>query len=469
MNPVVLVLDDEPPICRLLELFLTEQGYHVRTESSAEQGLRRIERESPDVVLTDLCLGSLDGIAVAGYAQQRCPNAVVIMMTAYPSIPTAVESMRRGAYDYLAKPLELDRLLDTVRRGLDDRERRLRGAWDMVPALNRAATAAASSHADQPQLAPIVDEALRATGGRGGCIVLCDEHGRNLRPAVLRGEAGKELAAKLARCSDLASVLHSSLEVWRGSAPAAVPIVTRDRVLGCLLVDGISGGEAETHRGLLSILAVLAAMALEAHQLHLGRKEDALGAIHALANAVEAKDPHTQGHADRVALYCVSLAREMGWSDDVIADLRTASLLHDIGKIGIPEEILRKPGALSPEERAIMEQHPVIGDKILAPLPQLVRPRSWIFQHHERWDGKGYPRGIAGEEILPEARALIVAEVFDALVSKRSYKDAWSLEQVMTFLEENSGKHFAPDTTAAFLAILRREGEAFLHRARAIE
>ena len=185
---------------------------------------------------------------------------------------------------------------------------------------------------------------------------------------------------------------------------------------------------------------------------------------HILPNAIEAKDPLTRGHSDRVAGYADSLGRRCGLDLEERRDLRLAAMLHDVGKIGVPEEILTKEGPLTRSERDEIEKHPGIGFKILAPLHHFPRVRDWVYQHHEHWNGRGYPEGLEGEEVALPGRILILAEVFDALATKRSYKAAWSREKIADFFDGNGGSHFDPEIAGLVADGVRSEGAAwFLH------
>ncbi|GEM_PF-642073 len=180
-----------------------------------------------------------------------------------------------------------------------------------------------------------------------------------------------------------------------------------------------------------------------------------------LPNAIEAKDPTTRGHSDRVVNYVETLARRAGIEEEERRDLRLAAQFHDVGKIGIPESILTKPGPLTADEREVIKTHPGIGFKILEPLKDLPRVRTWVYQHHERWDGRGYPEGLKGEEVSLPGRMLILAEVFDALATTRSYKKPWSREKIADFFEKEAGHHFDPDLARIVGEGVRKQGAAF--------
>ena len=168
--------------------------------------------------------------------------------------------------------------------------------------------------------------------------------------------------------------------------------------------------------------------------------EDASAVITSLANAVEGKDHYTCGHVDRVGTYCVEIGRRIGVDGDSLAALKTGGIVHDIGKVGVPDHILNKPGRLTDEETAIMRRHPVIGHEILKPLRTFHSVIPIVRWHHERPDGKGYPDGLKGEEIPLLARITAVADVFDAISTDRPYRPAMPLSQCRRVLRDSADR-----------------------------
>jgi putative nucleotidyltransferase with HDIG domain len=181
-------------------------------------------------------------------------------------------------------------------------------------------------------------------------------------------------------------------------------------------------------------------------------------ALRALVAAVEAKDGYTHGHSARVAATSVRLGQRMGLRPQVLRRLAQGALLHDIGKIGIPDEILNKPGALTREERARIEEHPVIGWDIVRRAPTLREALHAVRHHHERFDGDGYPDGLRGDEIPLVARIVAVADVWDALTSDRAYRPAWSRQRAVDHIAAARGTQFDPVALDAFLKLLEYEG-----------
>jgi putative nucleotidyltransferase with HDIG domain len=183
-------------------------------------------------------------------------------------------------------------------------------------------------------------------------------------------------------------------------------------------------------------------------------------ALRALVAAVEAKDEHTHGHSARVAEYSVRLGRQMGLGATQLRELAQGAVLHDIGKIGTADDVLNKPGRLTPQERAWIEQHPVVGWEIVRQAPSLHAALSVVRHHHERWDGGGYPDGLAGDRIPLQARMAAVADVWDALTSERSYRPAWSAKRALDHIVAGAGSQFDPACVDAFLDVLALQGIA---------
>jgi HD-GYP domain-containing protein (c-di-GMP phosphodiesterase class II) len=168
---------------------------------------------------------------------------------------------------------------------------------------------------------------------------------------------------------------------------------------------------------------------------------------------MEAKDHYTAAHADMLAMMAVSVGRKLGLSETELRDLQFASVLHDIGKIGIPGNILNKPDKLTDEEFAVMAEHTIIGERIISAIDYLAPIGKAIRAAHERWDGRGYPDGVAGEAIPRPARILFVCDAFHAMTSDRPYRKAMPAEEALEELRRNAGKQFDPEVVEAFLGV----------------
>jgi diguanylate cyclase (GGDEF)-like protein len=195
------------------------------------------------------------------------------------------------------------------------------------------------------------------------------------------------------------------------------------------------------------------------YQLYQFFQDGSLATIQALAAAVDAKDAYTRGHSQRVAQYACELAQVVGLSESEVELVRITGTLHDVGKIGVPDSVLKKPGRLTDEERQVMETHPVLGEEIVKKAPQLAPTLPGVRHHHERWDGKGYPDGLAGEEIPLIARLLAIADTYDAMTSDRPYRKGMDAEIALSEIEKGAGTQFAPDLAIRFVQIMREMDE----------
>jgi HD-GYP domain-containing protein (c-di-GMP phosphodiesterase class II) len=175
--------------------------------------------------------------------------------------------------------------------------------------------------------------------------------------------------------------------------------------------------------------------------------------LQALGAAIDLRDNETAGHSQRVCQYALEIARAMGWSADALRSLAKGAHLHDIGKLGIPDGILLKPGPLTPDERKLMQRHVQIGFDLVADIAFLADAAEIVLTHHERYDGSGYPRGLKRDEILPSARIFAVADSFDAITSDRPYRRASSFASGIQVIRDCSGTQFDPEVVNAFLNI----------------
>lgn len=238
------------------------------------------------------------------------------------------------------------------------------------------------------------------------------------------------------------------------------PVTTDERVLGVLYADSRSqtGAFGENDLELLALIGNLAGVAIHRAQVVAQEEQFFFDAIRALVASIDAKDGYTHRHSERVAAFASRIAREMEVGEDEIEMVQLAALLHDVGKIGVPESILNKPGRLTEEEFAEMRRHPLFGLKILSHIrsPRFRGILPAVRSHHERWDGNGYPDGLARDEIPLIGRILAVADFLDALTSDRAYRDGLDFDQVVTMIEEGAGEHFDPAVAEAAVKLHSR-------------
>lgn len=318
----ILVVDDEPNICRLLQRYLGRLGHQVETAGSVPDALDVLGTGHFDLVLTDLRLPGPSGLELLVEVRTRSPGTRTILMSAHADVYAAAAAIERGVDQLIVKPFELEDLRARVTDSL------------------------AKRHAEA------------------------------------QAEAERETLESRLRQRDTES------KIW------------------------------------------------------------ILRAAHALATAVEAKDEYTAGHATRVTAYSLIIADVIGGID--VVRFRLAGDLHDVGKIGVPDNVLNKPGRLTDEEFALVRKHPETGAHILQPLiddPMVLGVVRW---HHERWDGKGYPDGKAGNEIPLPARVLAVADTLDAMTSHRAYRRGMAWDDVVAEIRRCAGAQFDPTVVAAF-------------------
>lgn len=302
----------------------------------------------------------------------------------------------------------------------------------------------------------ILETIIEALGAKRAAIYILDEEKNVLRPKVAVGveeryilkeiKVGEETVGWVAK--EGKPLLVPSLEEKEGvvslfSPPLiAAPLVVHDKIWGAISLSGKKEQKSfsEDELKILSNLAYQIAVSFENAKLNIEIERTYFETISALALAVEAKDPYSRGHSEKVAKYAVKIAECLSLSQEDLNTLRDAAQLHDIGKIGITDEILQKPGRLSPEEVAIMHKHPLIGEEIVKPLKTFLHILNPIRHHHEFLDGSGYPDGLKDAELPLITRVLTVADIFDALTSDRPYRKAFSINETKNELQVMSEK-----------------------------
>ncbi len=332
----------------------------------------------------------------------------------------------------------------------------------------------------------ILRTALSQTGATRGSILLRDDSGRTLSvvasvgldEAVVRAtrvRMGEGIAGQVAetgrpllvtdidRHPELAPFARNypdksfvSVPLTADESILAVPVKASRKVLGVLNVHRKASGAPFTQRDLqlLSILANHAAVAMENARLLDDLENTYMNAFGSMALLLEAKDPYTQGHTERVTRLCEDLGRAMGMGEHDLHNLVVGARLHDIGKIGIHETILNKPGRLDKNEWLLVREHPVVADRVLAPVLFLQGARPIVRGHHERLDGKGYPDGLTGDQLSLGQKIIIVADAYDAMSSSRSYRDSLSPERIRKEFSAHIGTQFDPAVAEALFTLL---------------
>lgn len=346
----VLVVDDEPDLCKVLVRYLATKGYEVETSSSGEEALTMIHGGLPDLVLMDIRMPGIDGIELLEKIRARDEELPIIMVTAVDDTETAVSAMRRGASDYVTKPIDLKDLNVSIIKALE------------------------------------------------------------------KGRAAREVREYRER-----------LELRIKETTTALTKAVRE-------IEKAHGEIKEAHRD----------------------------TIYRLSLAAEFRNRETAAHLRRISDYSVVVAQALGWGEEEVENIKLASIMHDIGKIGIPDAILLKRGSLSKEEFDEIKKHSIIGFEILYGSDShfLRMAQDIVLTHHEKWDGTGYTLGLKGEQIPLSGRVVAVADVFDALTSPRVYKAAFTNGEAYRLIGEGSEKQFDPMVARAFFSCSKAIEEA---------
>jgi putative nucleotidyltransferase with HDIG domain len=270
----------------------------------------------------------------------------------------------------------------------------------------------------------------------------------NLMAALNVPEAGQPLV--VSRAAGAAKQLPGNIDQL-----IAAPLVEGARLFGYLVaIDHLGSGEfGSVEANLLASVSAMLGVHCSNRDLYRQQDEFVASVVRALTSAIDAKDPYTCGHSDRVARIARRLAEQLGCDSEFLNTIYMAGLLHDIGKIGVDDAILRKPGKLDPAELEHIKRHPGLGYKILADIKQFGSVLPAVLHHHEQWDGRGYPCGLAGEQIPYMARILAVADAYDAMTSDRPYRRGLPTAKVLNIFLEGAGQQWDAEVVEALLAI----------------
>jgi response regulator RpfG family c-di-GMP phosphodiesterase len=472
-SPRILVVDDEEVIRDILADFLAMEGFEVRTAPDGAAALAELTQGHYDLVLSDLKMPNMGGIELLDSIAQHAPQVVTIIMTGFGTVETAIDAMKRGAYDYIMKPFKMEEVVHTVRRGL---ERKKLAAENMrlkeVLSLYKVSEAIAASLSLDEVMRNVTDAALHEVAADVVLVLLDDgtgshfERARVVNPRLLTplsseafGQLSQlQLAEHFAEDKKLRMHGERCLGYFESepTLPIASMLVTHltmsGRTIGYLAALSFTANKLfdEGQRKLLSILSDRAAAAIENAKLYEHLKGTFSQTIKGLANAIDKMDRYTAGHSTRVAAYAQVLAIKLGLPADLVEIVRQSALMHDIGKIGCVMN-LNKPGILTDREYDVFKRHPGFGREILEPIEFLSPLIPGVHFHHERWDGEGYPLGLAGQKIPLIARIISVADAYDAMTSDRAYRRALPHAVTTHEIKSCAGSQFDPDIANEFV------------------
>lgn len=475
--PRLLVVDDEQMIREILADFLSMEGFRVRTATDGAAALVELSRSHYDLVLSDLKMPKMGGIELLEAIQKHTPNVVTIIMTGFGTVETAINAMKRGAYDYVLKPFKVEEVVLTIRRALEKQKLqaeniRLKEALS----LYKVSEAIAGSLSLDSVLETVVDTAIHEVDADHVVILLRDgdgeifERARVKNPRFRReGTIGSyDVDALLehftadrplrAHGADAKPYFELDPDALEPQSLIVTPLKMRAQTLGFLCCCSYTRGKRfdEGQRKLVSIVSNRAAASIENAKLYEDLKATFKQTIRGLASAIDKMDRYTAGHSERVAGYAQILAMKLGMSEAEVEIVRQSALMHDIGKIGCVLN-LNKPGKLSQKDYDIFKKHPGFGKDILEPITFLEPLIPGVHLHHERWDGDGYPLGLKGQDIPLIARIIAVADTYDAMTSDRAYRKALPREVSAGEIRRCCGTQFDPDIAHPFLEAIERE------------
>ncbi|MBW1783794.1 MAG: response regulator [Deltaproteobacteria bacterium] len=497
-NRAILVVDDDPVIRKIIRGVLGNLGYPCEEALDGVEALKLIRAERFEIVLCDIRMPGMDGLQVMAEARKIRTDTPFIIITGYDGDYPYDQVMEAGAQDFITKPfteeelkLKLARILEERRLALENRtllEEQVRLNEKLSTVLSVAKDL--SSELDFDRLFPlIISKVTEVMGAERSSLYIIDWDREEVWTKVaekvdeIRVPLGHGISGRVAETGEIINVddawelpyYDRSFDLknnFRTRSVLCVPITNRsgDRIAVIQVINKTPEGSFdESDANLLISLASSAGIALENSFLMEELEASFEGAIRSLAATVDAKHPLTAGHSQRVTEYALLIAQEMNLNEDEQVVIKYAGLLHDIGKIGIKDKVLLKEGPFTPEERAEMNDHPAKTRTILEKFhfpKRLLQVPVVAAYHHEKVNGRGYPYGLTGEELPLGSKILAVADVFDALTSRRDYPkysngetmgfEGMPLEKVVHILEADSGSHFDPVVVSSFLGCMAK-------------
>jgi response regulator RpfG family c-di-GMP phosphodiesterase len=486
----ILVVDDEKVIREILADFLDMEGYVVHTVEDGVEALKELHRRSYNLVISDLKMPNMGGLELIQKITEESLPVLTVIMTGFGTVETAIEAMKRGAYDYILKPFKVEEVMHIVQRGLD-RQRLQHENIRLKDALSiyKISEAIATSLSVDIVLDLVLEATIDTVDADVVSLLLEDpkQEGRfseRMRKVSQRAEPAIEAPAlNLEEVlplfqEDRPLLVHGSRSYRFLASPpdlerrlvsfCSIPLKLKGRIIGMLNAYSYTRGNkfSEGQRKMLYVLASRAAFSIENARLYenlvdankdlvnanVSLEENFKQTIIGFAHALEESDRYTRGHSERVATYARLIAVGLRMSQNEIDTVVKVGLMHDVGKIGIRNDKLNKPGKLTPEELAMFRSHPAKGRRILEPIPFMRDIVPGCYCHHEAWDGSGYPQGLMADKIPLIGRIVAVADAYDAMTSDRAYRKALPHEIACGEIERCVGAQFDPEIVPLFLA-----------------
>jgi len=481
----ILVVDDEEIILTVFREYLeATKNYTVLTAADGFEALEIIKREEIDCCFTDISMPGLDGLELTKRIHLHDNTIPVIIMTGNPSMDTAIETLKNGVVDFLTKPIKMDQLHHIIKKVMMERSlfvdnillkeeaQKNRKLLSINQELQQKIKEVESMNLILQQLDQVKTskDLFSTLVDLSGEVTSCDE----AHFCIFTQEmTNPEIIISFVRDKDkaIADAVFIEKDIIKKVADdgmpflirgdngngsvMAIPLKIRSKVFGVLslLIRRGRGYFSEKDLYFSNFLAQKASFSIENLALYENIYENLFSTLYAFVETIEARDPYTKQHSSRVSTYAMSIARAIGCSQEEIDELNVSGNLHDIGKIGIPDSILLKPGRLTDEEYEVIKKHPVIGSNIIGHFNMWSLEEKIIRHHHERWDGKGYPDNLKQKEIPFLSRILSVSDVYDAMTSDRSYRKKMPDNVALKIIMENAGSQFDPEITDVFLRL----------------
>jgi response regulator RpfG family c-di-GMP phosphodiesterase len=420
----VLSVDDSPTVLKQIKRTFAGTPYVLVTATNGQEALDVLDRVNPDLILTDIEMPVMDGLNFCRRVRGRPDTSEVplIILSSRVDYETIAAGFESGADEYLTKPFFSDELLNKVESYLVPPPAR-RQEQVLVVSANRTVLHQINTALSQQGFE------VSSTTDPQKALSLAEHNQIDL--AVVDDKVGSmtgfELCAKL---KAIDGVQKAPVVVMTAKTSAGARKMGEKVGVGAYLTKPF------TREGLVSLIERQVAQNRSMRALEW---DLVLASITALAKALDERDPYTRFHSENVSRYAVAIGRKAGMNAVQLENLRIAGLLHDMGKIGIPDNLLHKPGRLTDEEFELVKNHSQLGAEILKPIPSLEDVIPGILHHHERIDGGGYPFGLKEEQIPPTAQILAVADTYDALVTDRPYRRGMPKEQALTIMKEVAG------------------------------
>jgi len=442
--PNILIIDDNPKNIQLAASILKSTSlYNIFFATSGEKGIEQLENKRYSLILLDINMPGIDGYQTASIIKDssRTKDIPIIFLSANANKESIRKGFEYGGEDYITKPFDEEELLHRVNThiSLFTAKESLRGEVDDAKLL-----------LEQYKLAVDVASLVSKTDTKGIITYAND------RFCEISKYSREELIGKphnIIRSPDVSKTIFKNMwktiqnkEIWTGL------VKNRAKDGSAYFVEATIMPILGTNGEIIEYIAMRTDITKEL-ELREDIESTQKEVLSTLGELGEWRSKETGDHVNRVALYSELLAREYGCKEKDIKQMKMASPMHDIGKVIIPDEILLKPGKLTDEEFAIMKNHTVYGWEIFHKSNHTLLQTAALIahQHHEKWDGSGYPQGLKGLDIHTFGRITAIADVFDALSHERVYKKAWEMERVLDFLHKESGKSFEPRLVEIFL------------------